>query len=288
LAKNRTIDAKTKIDNDQATLAKMQQDINNFAIENGANLATDIALYNQLQKMKANCEQLLKKIERDKKVLAQYQEELKAAEMRKNEYRKYKPLTGTEEEDIRYFIKEKEAFKQKYDPWHTRPPKQSQDQDFRSRRQEFQTPTPPSQRGQAQPPWQPQEQLQNRINQLQDEIRRLRSEMTEMRKLMKDLVEYEKKRPKPSLFEIDKDPMDIEENRHKKQLPEIPGESPKAGRPAKPLPEIQGDPLEPKNILPSPSQKKRHGHPLENTHKNTDEIEITTESAPSENKLSEQ
>ncbi|MHC4642299.1 MAG: hypothetical protein ACYS32_11695, partial [Planctomycetota bacterium] len=300
-AKQRIIDAITKIENDRAMLAKMQKDIEIFTIENAADLDTDIVLYNQLKTMKANHDKLAEKIERDKKVLAKYQKELKAAEDRKNKYRKYKPPTGTEDEDIQRFIKEKEALEQMYDPWRTTTPQQNPR--FR-RRQQVQTTTPPSQQGQSQSPWQPPEQLQSRIMQLQDEIRRLRSEMTEMRKLMTDLVEHEKKRPKPSLFNIEKDPMDIGENPPEKppgnvhKKPRVPklkdypligsvfehghkenSSIPRKKLPKKPLPEIHGNPLEPENIEPIPTENKHHEHPPDDIPNEPEEIE-TTEPIP--------
>ncbi len=96
---------------------------------------------------------------------------------------------------------------------------------------------------------------------MQDEIRKLSSEMTEMRKLMKDLVEQEKKRPKPSLIIIDKDPIDI-------------GENP----PEKPLPEIHDYP-ELENIEIAPNENKRPEKPLDDIPIELDEIE-TIESIP--------
>jgi hypothetical protein len=316
-AKQRLDDAKAALENDLATLEKMQQDTNIFTIENRANLETDIALYNQLQKMKANRDRLSEKIERDKVKLTKYQKELKAAEARKDTYRKYKPSAGTIDIDVDYNITEFDdgAAKRKSkapviegDPWNTAPPHIPPARVFR-RRKQIQTTTPPSQQGQAYSPWQqpqekrpPGEELQSRINQLQDEISRLRFEMSEMRKLMKDLVEQKKKRP--GLSNLYEKPTDIEETRHKQPLenihkgPKVPKlkdyplvgivfehghkENPSIrGKklPKKPLPEIHDYPLEPENIELAPSEKKRHEHPPDDIPIELDEIE-TTEPIP--------
>ncbi len=188
--------------------------------------------------MKANHDRLAEKIERDKAVLPKYQEELKAAEDRREEYRKYKPPAETEDEDFQHFIKEALKLRM-YAPWHI---------------------TPPSQQGRALSTWQPQEQLQNRINQLQHQVSQLRSEINDLRKLLTDLAEHEKKRSKPSLLNIDRDPMDI-------------GEKP----PEKLLPKVHRFPLEPEKIEAEPGEKKRNEHPLENIHKHTDESQTTPE-----------
>lgn len=249
-------DVNAVLENDQAMLKQINQEIKNFTSEHGANLDSNISLYNKLKTMEANRDQLSKKIERDKVRLAKYQDELKAAVERRDIYLKYKPPAGTEEEDIRRFIKEKEALERMYDPWHTTPPGIPPGRDF-PRRQHIQTTPPPSQQGQAYSPWQqPEEKLQSRINQLQDEISRLRSEMTELRKIMKDMVEQEKKRPQPSLFIIDKDPIDI-------------GENP----PEKPLPEIHMELPGPENIEPESSENKASEHPPDDIPIEPEEIE---------------
>jgi beta-lactamase regulating signal transducer with metallopeptidase domain len=304
-AKQKIIDTHQKYEDDLATLKKMQQDIEFFTIENGANLGKDISLYNKWQTMKTNRDKLRTQIEREKGVLTKYQKEFKAAVERKDTYRKYKPPAGTE---LDYWMAQRKtkAPVMKGDPWNTAPPQQGQG--FR-RRQQIQTTTPPSQQGQAYSPWlrpgekqQPGEKLQSRINQLQDEISRLRFEMSEMRKLMKDLVEQKKKQP--GLYNLYKKPTDIEENRHKKPLenihkgPKVPklketpftglhfhqGNTenlPKLGNklPKKPPSEILGDPPAPENIEPTPSEKKRHEHPTEEIPNEPDEIG-TTEPIP--------
>jgi beta-lactamase regulating signal transducer with metallopeptidase domain len=271
-AKQRIVVAKAVLEDDLATLKQMQQETEIFTIENSVNLETDIALYNKLKTMKANHDRLGEKIERDKRVLAKYQDELKAAEDRKDKYRKYKPTADTKDEDTDYAITEfddlvtqrKTTAPVVEDQWFTPPPQLPPGRSSR-RRQQVQTTTPPPhlppgrssrrrqqiqtttqalQQGQAYSPWQqpqekqqPGEKLQSRINQLQDEIRRLRTEMIEMRKLMKDLVEHEKKRP--GISNLYENPTDIGVKRGKKPLPEIPGE-----------------PLEPEYIEPIPSKKK--------------------------------
>ena len=315
-AKQKIIDTHQKYENDLATLKKMEQDIEFFTIENGANFGRDISLYNKWQTMNANRDKLKEQIEREKGVVDKYQKVFKAAVDRKDIYRKYKPTAGTIDIGVDYNITEFDdwAAKRKTkspvveDQWFTAPPQQSQG--FR-RRQQIQTTTQPLQQGQAYSPWQqpqekqpPGEKLQSRINQLQDEIRKLSSEMTEMRKLMKDLVEQKKKRPEKPLPKIHGDPLEpgenepetLGENRHKapneakvKETP-ITGlhypqgnteNSPRRGTklPKKPPPEILGDPPEPENIEPTPSEKKRHEHPPEEIPNEPDEIE-TTEPPP--------
>jgi len=255
-AKQKIIEAKNTIENDRAMLEKMEQDIEIFTNENRTNLETDIVLYNKLRTMKLNRDRLAEKIERDKRVLIKYQEELKAAVERRDIYLKYKPPADTELDWLIAQPKAKEAVKE--DKWHTKPP---------------------SQKGQPRSLLQKDEKLQNRINQLQDEISRLRREMAEMRKLMKDMVEYEKNRPKPSLYNIDKDPMDFEKNQRKKSLPEIyryPLE-PENKQPAKSLPEIHVEPSWPENTEPRSSKKKSSEHP----HDISTELETIDSKTPS-------
>ncbi len=94
VAKTRIVDTNEVLENDQATLKEMQQGIEIFTIENAADLGTDIALYNQLQKMKANRDRQMEKIEREKGGLAKYQKELKDAEIREEKYITYYPRTN--------------------------------------------------------------------------------------------------------------------------------------------------------------------------------------------------
>lgn len=241
-------DAKDVLENNQATLLQMNKEIESFRIIHTADLATDISLFNKLKTMEANRELLLKKIERDKVRLAKYQDELKAQEKLRDAYLKYKRPADTELDYDYWTPKGKAKAPAREDRWLTTPPQLPQDRDFGHRDHEFQTTTPPSQQGQDYYPWQPEEKLESRINQLQDEISRLRKEMAEMRKLMKDMVEHEKKRPKLSNFNIDKDPMDIEENRRKKPLPEIHSYPLEPGKkqPYKSPEHIDKDPMVPK------------------------------------------
>jgi len=104
VAKSRIIDANAVLETDLATLKKMQQDIEIFTIENGANLGTDIVLYHQLQTMEANRDRLGERIERDKGILAKYQEELKEAEDRKETYIQYRPRPGTDPNEAQRVI----------------------------------------------------------------------------------------------------------------------------------------------------------------------------------------
>ena len=100
---------------------------------------------------------------------------------------------------------------------------------------------------------------------MQDEISRLRREMAEMRKLMKDMVEYEKHRPKPSLFEINKDPMETEENRR-----------------IKPLPVIHGDTLEPEKTEAGPNENKPGEHPPDDISNEPEKIETIELKTPAD------
>lgn len=104
VAKARIVDTNSVLETDLATLEKMEQEIEIFTIENGANLGTDIILYNQLRTMKANRDRLAERIERDKGVLAKYQEELKEAEDRKEIYFQYRPRPGTDPNEARRVI----------------------------------------------------------------------------------------------------------------------------------------------------------------------------------------
>ncbi len=103
-ATQRIIDANTVLEADRAMLKKMQNEIEIFEIENGANFGTDIALYHQLQTMEANRDGLGEKIIRDKGVLVKYQKDLKEAEDRKEKYIKYRPRPGTDPNEARRVI----------------------------------------------------------------------------------------------------------------------------------------------------------------------------------------
>jgi len=92
----RIVDSNAVIENDRAMLKKMKQEIEIFTIENGADLGTDIVLYNELLKMNANRDRLSEKIERDEGLLAKYQKELEDAKNRELKYIAYRPRAGTD------------------------------------------------------------------------------------------------------------------------------------------------------------------------------------------------
>ncbi|MHC4656390.1 MAG: HlyD family secretion protein [Planctomycetota bacterium] len=104
MAKSRIIDANLVLKNDLAELKKMNEDIDIFSIENGANFGTDIALYNKLKTMEATRDRLREKVERDKGVLVAYEKELKEAVGRKERYIKYRPKPGTDPNEARRVI----------------------------------------------------------------------------------------------------------------------------------------------------------------------------------------
>lgn len=115
-AKQHIVDANAALETDQAMLEKMQQGITSFTIENQAALGTDIALYHQLQTMKANRDTLVKKIGRDKGVLDKYQKELEDANDRREKFKKYRPIAGTKDEDAQRVIDlAKEALERRRD-----------------------------------------------------------------------------------------------------------------------------------------------------------------------------
>ena len=104
-AKAHIVDTNSVLETDLATLKKMQQEIEIFKIENGANFGTDIALYNQSKTMEANRDMLQEQIKREEKVLADYQEEWIAAIDRREKYKKeYKPIAGTKDEEAERVI----------------------------------------------------------------------------------------------------------------------------------------------------------------------------------------
>ncbi|NIP27049.1 MAG: LysM peptidoglycan-binding domain-containing protein [Phycisphaerae bacterium] len=103
-AQQRIIDANSVLEDDLATLEQMKQDIKIFKIMNGANLRTDIALYNKLKTMEANCDRLAKKIGRDRLKLAKNQKELEEAEARREQYIKYRPRAGTDPNEAQRVI----------------------------------------------------------------------------------------------------------------------------------------------------------------------------------------
>ncbi|MHC4544846.1 MAG: hypothetical protein ACYSYL_10015, partial [Planctomycetota bacterium] len=116
MAKSRIIDANLVLKNDLAELKKMNEDIDIFNIENGANFGTDIALFNKLKTMEATRDRLVEKIERDKGVLVTYEKELKEAKDRKERYIKYRPKPGTDPNEAqRVIYLAKEALERRKD-----------------------------------------------------------------------------------------------------------------------------------------------------------------------------
>jgi multidrug resistance efflux pump len=93
-------DANGVLEDNLASLYKMDEEIERFRIEHAADMGTDISLFNRFRTMKTNREKLLEQIERDKVRLAKYQEELKAQEEKRDVYLKtYKPIAGTTDKE---------------------------------------------------------------------------------------------------------------------------------------------------------------------------------------------
>jgi multidrug resistance efflux pump len=116
MAKQNIIDANTTLENNLTVLEKMNQEITSFTIKHQADLGTDNVIYNQWQTIKANRDKLMEQVERDRGILAKYQEELKAAEERREKYWNYKPYAGTDDEDAQRVIDlAKEALKRRKD-----------------------------------------------------------------------------------------------------------------------------------------------------------------------------
>ena len=114
-AKARVVDANAILEDDQATLERMNQEIKRFTFEHQANLA-DIAIYNELQTMRANRDSLARKIERDTGVLDEYKKLLEGAEQRKIKFENYLPVTGTDPNEAQRVIDlAKEALERRKD-----------------------------------------------------------------------------------------------------------------------------------------------------------------------------
>jgi multidrug efflux pump subunit AcrA (membrane-fusion protein) len=112
----RVVDTNAIVENDQATLKELQQEIDIFRIENGANFAADVSLYNKMKTMKRNHDRLAEKIERDKGLLATYKEELEKAKIREKKYVTYRPYAGTDpNESQRVIFLAKEALERQLD-----------------------------------------------------------------------------------------------------------------------------------------------------------------------------
>ena len=115
-ARQRIVDANVVLENDRAMLEDMKLEIKRFTIQNQAKLGTDIALYNELQAMKAYHDTLARKIKRDKGVLDKHQKELEAAEHQKEVFAKYLPNPGTKDEEAKRVIDlAKEALERRKD-----------------------------------------------------------------------------------------------------------------------------------------------------------------------------
>ena len=109
-------DANEALENNQAVLYKMEKGTESFRIEHGADFSTDISLFTRLQTMKTNREKLSEQIERQKEKLVKYQDELKEAEDRKEEYIKYRPKPGTDpNETLHVIFLQKEAYEKRKD-----------------------------------------------------------------------------------------------------------------------------------------------------------------------------
>jgi len=103
MATARIVDANAILENDQAMLERMNQEIKRFTFEHQANLA-DIPTYNKLQTLKDNHDELARKIGRDKGVLDKYKKLLEEAEQRKKKYEDWIPVYGTSDEDAERII----------------------------------------------------------------------------------------------------------------------------------------------------------------------------------------
>jgi multidrug resistance efflux pump len=107
-------DANESLEDNQATLYKMNKDIEIFTMEHGADLGTDISLYNRLKVMRTNREKQLEQIERDKEKVAKYQKEYEEAYDRREKYKSYRPIAGTTDEEFKRAIDLlKDAFEKK-------------------------------------------------------------------------------------------------------------------------------------------------------------------------------
>lgn len=115
-ARARVVDVNAMVENDQATLKGMQEEIESFRIENGANFAADISLYNKFKTMERNRDRLAKKIERDNGLLAKYIKELEEAKFREQIYIDYRPYAGTDANEAQRVINlAKDALKRQLD-----------------------------------------------------------------------------------------------------------------------------------------------------------------------------
>jgi multidrug resistance efflux pump len=103
-AKKSILDANSVLERDLVALEKIEMDIKNFRLENGANIATDNALFNKLKTMIANRDTLIEQIKRDRGVLAKCEQELKDADYRREKYVQYLPQAGTTENEAQRVV----------------------------------------------------------------------------------------------------------------------------------------------------------------------------------------
>jgi len=104
VARARVVDVNAVVENDQATLKGMQEEIESFRMENGVNFVSDISLYHKFKTMERNRDRLVKKIERDKGLLAKYEKELEEAKLREQIYIDYRPYAGTDANEAQRVI----------------------------------------------------------------------------------------------------------------------------------------------------------------------------------------
>ncbi|MHC4694554.1 MAG: HlyD family secretion protein [Planctomycetota bacterium] len=103
-ARARVVDVNAVLENDQATLKEMQEEIESFKIVNGANFVSDISLYKKFKTMERNRDRLAEKIDRDKGLLGKYEKELEDAKGREQIYIDYRPYAGTDANEAQRVI----------------------------------------------------------------------------------------------------------------------------------------------------------------------------------------
>lgn len=109
-------DANDLLEDNLAILDRTNREIESFRIEHAADMGTDISLFNKLQTMERNRDKLLEQIERNKTKVAKYQQEYQEANDRKERYIKYRPISGTTDEDAQRVIDiAKAAFQRRID-----------------------------------------------------------------------------------------------------------------------------------------------------------------------------
>ncbi len=103
-ARARVVDVNAVVENDQARLKEMQEEIESFRMENGANFGANISLYHKFKTMERNRDRLVEKIDRDKGLLAKYEKELDEAKYREQIYIDYRPYAGTDANEAQRVI----------------------------------------------------------------------------------------------------------------------------------------------------------------------------------------